>query len=432
MSLSPKPEECSAPGRASRPQLDMRAGAALRRDEVMAPGRLSLNLEAIAGSETLRIMAAVERLRARGVRVVSLAAGEPDFETPAHIRAAAVQALAEGRTRYTPNAGIPALRSAIAEKLGRENGVPYAAEEVVVTSGAKQALFNACFALFGPGDEVLIPAPYWVSYPAMVRMARAEPVIVQSEFGAGYKVTPDAIRSALTRRTRGLILNSPSNPTGAVYDEGELAALAEVCLEGDLRIISDEIYEKLSYGPGITPSIAAIAPQVRARTVTVNGFSKAYAMTGWRLGYGAAPRHVADAIGVVQSHTTSNASSISQYAGLAALTERQTTEGAVRAMREEFRRRRDLLLSGLQGLAGVESVVPEGAFYVFTDLGEVAAGAGGSEAFCARLLERQALALVPGSAFGMERHVRWSFAASQEDIEEGVRRFRAAVAGDGV
>jgi aspartate aminotransferase len=403
--------------------------------------RLSPNLDGVTGSETLRISALAAQLSARGTRVVSLSAGEPDFATPDHVRAAGARAIAEGRTRYTPNAGIPALREAIAEKLGRENAVDYAPDEVLVSAGAKQVLFNACLALFGPGDEVLVPAPYWVSYPAMVRLARATPVPISTGRGEGYKLSAGRLAASLTPRTRGLILNSPANPTGAVYDERELAELAGLCLERNLWILSDEIYERLCYERPRAPSIAALGPEVRARTVTVNGFSKCFAMTGWRLGYGAAPREVVRALDVVQSHSTSNASSVSQYAGLAALTEREASERAVEAMRRAFHARRDRMVAALAGLPGVAGVPPAGAFYLWSDVSEAAtrlcdgveraAHPGGrpglSDDFCARLLERHGLALVPGSAFGLEGHVRWSFAASEDEIDEGVARFREAL-----
>jgi aspartate aminotransferase len=404
--------------------------------------RLSPNLDGVAGSETLRIAALAAELAARGVKVISLSAGEPDFPTPDHVRAAAERAIAEGRTRYTPNAGIAPLREALAEKLRTENGVAYAPDEIIVSAGAKQVLFNACQVLFGPGDEVVVPAPYWVSYPAMVRLARATPVFVTAGPEQGYKVKAAQVAAALTSRTRGLILNSPSNPTGAVYDESELGELADLCVTRDLWILSDEIYERLCYDRERAPSIAAVAPEVRARSVTVNGFSKCFAMTGWRLGYGAAPREVTRAMDVVQSHSTSNASSVSQYAGLAALTERAASERAIQAMRRAFHARRDRLVAGLDGLPGVAWLPPAGAFYLWSDVRGAAArgrhgspgaspgdSAGLSDEFCARLLERQALALVSGGAFGMDGHVRWSFAAADEVIDEGVARFREAVLG---
>ncbi len=405
--------------------------------------RISENLTGVAGSETLRIAARAAELRARGQRVVSLSAGEPDFDTPEHVRAAAERAIAEGRTHYTPNAGIAPLREAIAAKLGSENAIAYAPDEVLVSCGAKQVLYNACVALFGPGDEVLVPAPYWVSFPAMVRLARATPVIVPAGAESGWKVTAARLAEALTPRTRGLVLNSPSNPTGAVYDERELAGIAELCLERRLWVLSDEIYERLCYERPRSPSIAALGPEMRELTVTVNGFSKCFAMTGWRLGYGAAPREVVQAMDVVQSHSTSNASSVSQYAGLAALTERAASERSIAAMREAFRARRARLLAGLEGLPGVRSVPPAGAFYVWSDVSETAPrllGGGGpagdgrprpglADEICGELLERRGLALVPGGAFGGEGHVRWSFAASEEEIDEGLDRFRKAVQG---
>jgi aspartate aminotransferase len=423
------------------------AGAARRRDAEAAQAagqpaggrspedgpparRLSANLDGVTGSETLRISGIAAQMRARGAPVVSLSAGEPDFPTPGHIREAGIEAIRSGRTRYTPTAGIPELRAAVAEKLERENGVPCAAENVVVTVGAKQAIFHACLALFGPGDEVLVPAPYWVSYPAMVRLARAVPVPVATADPAG-KVTVRELAAAATSRTRGLLLNSPSNPTGAVYDERELAAIAGFCAGRDLWVISDEIYERLCYVRSSAPSIAALGGDARARTVTVNGFSKAFAMTGWRIGYAAAPPAVAAALETVQSHSTSNCSSVSQHAALAALVEREASDAAVAAMREEFRRRRDRLVEGLAGLPGVRSPVPDGAFYVFSDLRELLGGdaPGAADAFCERLLREHALALVPGGAFGAEGRVRWSFAASDRELAEGVERFRRAVLG---
>ncbi|MFN2433458.1 MAG: pyridoxal phosphate-dependent aminotransferase [Gemmatimonadota bacterium] len=395
--------------------------------------RLSPNLDGVSGSETLRISELAAELRARGVPVVSLSAGEPDFDTPAHVRAAGTAAIERGHTRYTATAGIAALRSAIARDLARRTGVDYDASDVLVGSGAKQVLYNACMALFGPGDEVLVPAPFWVSYPAMIRLARATPVVVDCGSDAGYKVTVDCLSVAVTRRTRGLILNSPSNPTGAVYSAGELADLTAFCAERELWILSDEIYARLCYAPGVAPSTAAAGPHARERTVTVNGFSKAFAMTGWRIGYGAAPREVTAAMEVVQSHSSSNASSIGQYAALAALEREEESDAAVEDMRRAFERRRDRLLAGLEGLPGVRNLVPHGVFYVFTDVREHLASrdGGSSEDFCAALLRDHALALVPGSAFGMEGHVRWSFAASEAELDEGIARFRAAVLGAG-
>ena len=408
----------------------MSAGAAGPRVE-RGPG-ISSNLAGVAGSDTLRMTALAAELRARGVSIVALSAGEPDFPTPPHVRAAGELAIERGHTRYTAVGGIPELRAAIAEKLTRESGIPTEARDVLVTAGAKQALYNACVALFGPGDEVLVPAPYWVSFPAMVRLARATPVVVETTRESGYKVAPDDLRRALTPRTRGLILNSPSNPTGAVYDEAELAALGELCAERGLWVLADEIYEKLCYERPAAPSFAAAAAAARARTITVNGFSKTYAMTGWRLGYAAGPRAAIAAMEVLQSHSTSNASSVSQHAALAALVERAASERALAGMRAAFRERRDRLVAGLAGLAGVATAVPQGAFYVWSDVRGLLAARGvpGSDALCERLLAERGLALVAGSAFGAEGHVRWSFAASLEEIEEGLSRFRGWISGE--
>ncbi|MBA2565335.1 MAG: pyridoxal phosphate-dependent aminotransferase, partial [Gemmatimonadetes bacterium] len=365
------------------------------------PAVASPNLAGVPGSETLRISSLAAELRRAGRSIVSLSAGEPDFDTPEHIRAAGAAAIAEGKTRYTPTAGVAPLREAIAEKLERENGIRRTPDEVLVSAGAKQVLFNACMALFGPGDEVLIPAPYWVSFPPMVRLARATPVIVTTGLDRGWKVDPEGLRQHLTPRTRGLILNSPSNPTGAVYDKQELAGIAEFCVAHGLWILSDEIYETLCYDSAEAagaPSIAGLDPEVAAHTVTVNGFSKTYAMTGWRIGYGAAPRAAIEAMEIVQSHCSSNASSVGQAAALAALTEREASRRAVTSMRSAFERRRGRLVAGLDGLEGVANRPPDGAFYLFSDVRGVldSRGAGSSASsaddFCDWLLREHGLA----------------------------------------
>ncbi|MHC4249275.1 MAG: pyridoxal phosphate-dependent aminotransferase [Planctomycetota bacterium] len=386
---------------------------------------LSRRAQAITPSATLAISARAKELKAQGVDVVAFAAGEPDFDTPAYITKAAHEAIDAGKTRYTPAAGTPELKAAIAKKLKEDNGLDYAAGEIIVSCGAKHSLANIVLAMIDDGDEVLLPAPYWVSYPQMVRLAGGVVRVLPTKSEDGFKVTPKQVAEACTERTKLFIFNSPSNPTGAVYTPGEIAELGKVLLEKGVWCLSDEIYEKLLYDGLSHESIAAVVPEMKARTVVVNGHSKAYAMTGWRIGYAAGPAEVIKAASSMQSHTTSNPASVSQAAATAALS---GGEEVVEEMRCEFERRRTRIVEGLRAIPGVKvPVAPQGAFYVFPDVsglyGKGAfADAGGSIDFAKVCLEKVHVAVVPGEAFGEDRCVRLSYATAMESIEEGLRR----------
>ncbi len=392
---------------------------------------ISRRAGAIKASETLAITARAKQLAREGADVVVFAAGEPDFGTPEYICKAAHEAIDAGKTRYTPASGTPELKGAIAKKLKSDNDLDYGPKEIIVSCGAKHSLANIVTVLVDEGDEVLVPAPYWVSYPRMVALAGGITRVLPTAAGSGFKITPEQLAAACTDRTKLMILNSPSNPTGAVYTPAELAALAEVLLDKGVWCLADEIYEKLVYGGAVHRSIASVAPEIKAHTVVVNGHSKAYAMTGWRIGYAAGPEDVIAAAGNIQSHTTSNPASISQAAALAAI-----SNGAevVDKMRAEFERRRDAIVEGLRAIDGVEVPgTPEGAFYVFPDVSGLYGKGGFADAadsfgFAKVCLEEKHVAVVPGKAFGEDRCVRLSYATSMERIEEGLSRI-AALAG---
>jgi aspartate aminotransferase len=386
--------------------------------------KLSESVQRIAASATMAISAKAASMKRAGEDVIALAAGEPDFDTPAHIVAAAKQALDEGFTKYTAASGIPELREAWAEQIGRRRGVSYAANQVIITAGGKQAVFNTIYALAGPGDEVIVPAPYWVSYTEQVKAVGATPVVVQTQAEDQFKLGARALRDAITERTRLLILNSPSNPTGAVYTRDELNALAEVLVEFQVPVLSDEVYEDLVYGVPFA-SIASLGPEICSLTIIATAVSKSYAMTGWRLGCAVGPAEVIAAAGRLQSHSTSGANSIAQKAALAAITGDQST---VEAMRQEFERRGKTMVQRLQAMEGVTCPEPDGAFYTFPRVssyyGRSLSGPpiAGSMDFCNALLEHAKLALVPGMAFGNDDHVRLSYAASMEQIREALDR----------
>lgn len=371
----------------------------------------------ITPSQTLAIDAKAKQLKAAGEDVIGLAAGEPDFDTPEHIKAAAMGALEAGFTKYTPSSGIPELRQAIAEKLKADNDLDYEPSQIIVNCGAKHSCFNAMLAVINEGDEVIIPAPYWLSYPEMVRMVGGEPYIVETTPESGYKLTPDQLRENISPGTKMLILNSPSNPTGAVYSETELVELAEIALEEQIYVLSDEIYEKLIYGDAKHTSIAAFTDTTRENTIVVNGFSKSYAMTGWRLGYLAAPKEIAKAIDSIQSHSTSNPTSFAQKGGLAAL---KGPQECVEEMRQKFDERRRRMFELLKNMPSVSVVEPQGAFYMLADISAFGLD---STNFCTQLLEKEKVALVPGLAFGNDRTVRMSFATDLENIEKALGRF---------
>ncbi|PYL93735.1 MAG: aspartate aminotransferase [Verrucomicrobia bacterium] len=369
-------------------------------------------------SLTLSIDSKAKAMKAEGIDVCGFGAGEPDFDTPEHIKAAAIEALQAGFTKYTPSAGIPELRAAIAEKLAADNGLTYRAGQVVVSNGAKHACYNAILATCQPGDEVIIPAPYWVSYPDMVRLVGAEPVIVPTTERNNWKMRPEDFENAMTPRTKMLIMNTPCNPTGSVYTREELEAIVEVASGEDIYILSDEIYEKLVYDDTKHVSIGSLSKEAYDLTITVNGFSKSYAMTGWRLGYLAAPEAVAKAVDSIQSHTTANPSSFSQRGALAAL---KGDQQAVADMREEFDMRRNYMIDRLSKIPNVTAVKPQGAFYVLLNVSQLGLT---SQNFADRLLSKANVAVVPGAAFGDDRTIRLSYATSIDIIKKGLDRLQ--------
>jgi len=378
---------------------------------------LASRVSELTPSLTLSIDSKAKALRAEGVDVYSFGAGEPDFDTPEHIKAAAIEALNAGFTKYTPSSGTPELRAAISEKFKRDNGLDYKPSEIIVSNGAKQSCFNAIMAVCGEGDEVVIPAPYWLSYPEMVRLAGAEPVVVQTTAENGWKMTPQQFEEAMSPRTKMVIINSPGNPTGAVYTKEELRALVEVAADEEITILSDEIYECLTYDGARHVSVASLTPEARDLTITVNGFSKAYAMTGWRLGYLGAPEKIAKAIDSMQSHATSGPCSFAQKGGLAALTGSQQ---CVTDMREEFNIRREYMHERLSGIHNVSALKPQGAFYMLADISKLGMT---STNFADRLLSKANVAVVPGIAFGDDRVVRLSYATGLDVIKPGLDRF---------
>jgi aspartate aminotransferase len=369
-------------------------------------------------SLTLSIDSKAKAMKAEGIDVCGFGAGEPDSDTPEHIKRAAIEALEAGFTKYTPNAGIPELRQAIADKLAADNGLNYRAGQVVVSNGAKHACFNAILATCQPGDEVIIPAPYWVSYPDMVRLVGADPVIVPTSERNAWKMRPEDFENAMTPRTKMLIMNSPGNPTGSVYTREELEAIVNVAAEEDIYVLSDEIYEKLVYDDAKHVSIASLSQEAYDLTITVNGFSKSYAMTGWRLGYLAAPDAVVRAVDSIQSHTSSNPSSFSQYGALAAL---KGDQQPLADMREEFDMRRNYMFDRLSKISNVTAVKPQGAFYILVNISQLGLT---SQNFADRLLSKANVAVVPGAAFGDDRTIRFSYATSLDVIKKGLDRFQ--------
>ncbi len=389
---------------------------------------LAKRIRTISPSQTLAVSAKAKQMKAAGENVISFGVGEPNFSTPEHIVGAAIAALEKGYTKYTPSAGIYELRRAICSKFRRDNGLEYEPSQIVVSNGAKHSIFNACFALVDEGDEVIIPAPYWVTYPEAVKVCGGVPVIVRASKRTGFKITPEQLRGAITPKTKLFIFNSPCNPTGAVYSEAEVRALAEVCVQAGIFVLSDEIYEKLVYGNTKPFSFAACSQAVKEKTVTVNGVSKTYAMTGWRIGYLAAPPEIARAIDSFQSHTTSNPNSVAQYAALKALS---SSEAAVEEMVARFARRRLAMIERISDMGGAYCIIPDGAFYCMLVVSGVFGKSFGSRKiensndFADALLDAAKVAVVPGSAFGADDCVRLSYALSMEEMLEGLGRIDA-------
>jgi len=377
---------------------------------------LSSRVAHLTPSLTLAIDSKAKAMKAEGIDVCGFGAGEPDFDTPDHIKAAAQAALETGFTKYTPSSGIPELRQAISTKFSTDNGLEYKPSQIIVSNGAKQSCLNAILAVCQPGDEVIIPAPYWLSYPEMVRLAGAEPVIVPTSMENDWKLTAEQFENAMTPKTKMIIINTPGNPTGSIYTREELRAIAEVAAEEDIVILSDEIYEKIVYDGAEHVSIASLTPEAYDLTITVNGFSKAYSMTGWRLGYLGAPEPLAKAIDSMQSHSTSNPCSFAQKGGLAAL---KGDQQFVTDMVEEFNIRREYMYNRLSSISGISAVKPQGAFYVLANIKKLGLT---STNFADRLLSKANVAVVPGIAFGDDSTVRLSYATSMDVIKNGLDR----------
>lgn len=395
-------------------------------------GRTGLSTRArmIEESPTLAVTAKAAAMRKQGIDVIGFGAGEPDFDTPSNIKAVGIDAIQRGYTKYTPAAGMPELRKAIADKLLTENGLSYSPSDIVVSCGAKHSLFNVFQAIVDPGDEVVMLSPYWVSYSEAVKLSGGVPVLVKATMETGFKVTPEQIAEAITNRTKAVVINSPCNPTGATYSRSEIEAIGRALLDADVYIVSDEIYERLVYDDIEIASIAAAVPDLKGRTFVVNGVSKTYAMTGWRIGYVAGPFEEIKAIASIQSHSVSAPAHFAQVAAVEALAGDQTS---VDQMVREFACRRDYMVQRLNAIDGVQCAVPAGAFYVFPRVSDLYGRSlrgvtiRDSLGFCAQLLEVAQVALVPGSGFGADNHVRLSYALSMEDIERGLDRIERAI-----
>jgi aspartate aminotransferase len=387
--------------------------------------KISKRAASLSPSLTLAIDSKAKAMKAAGEDVVGFGAGEPDFDTPQHIKDAAAKALADGFTKYTPAAGIPELRQAIADKHKRENGLTYKPSQIIVSCGGKHSCYNVILATCEEGDEVIIPAPYWLSYPEMVKLAGATPVIIATSDKTEFKVTPQQLRAAITPRTRLFVLNSPSNPTGSVYTPEEIKALGDICVEKGVLIMSDEIYEHLLYDGAKVKSVASFSPAHYDHTIVVHGFAKAWSMTGWRLGWCAAPEPIAKAIDAIQSHSTSNPTSFAQKGGVAAMTGPQDHLPKWLA---EFSKRREFAFKKLNSIPGISCVNAKGAFYLFPNISQCGLN---STDFCAKLLEQQKVAAVPGIAFGADDYLRISYATSMANIEKGLDRIEKFVQGLG-
>jgi len=381
--------------------------------------KISQRAATLSPSLTLAIDSKAKQMKAEGQDVVGFGAGEPDFDTPQHIKDAAAKALAAGFTKYTPAAGIPELRQAIADKHKRENGLSYKPSQIIVSCGGKHSCYNVILATCEEGDEVIIPAPYWLSYPEMVKLAAARPVVVETTDQTEFKLTPEGLRKTITPRTRLLIMNSPSNPTGSVYTPSEIKALGDICVEKGVLIMSDEIYEHLLYDGAKHQSVASFSDAHLAHTILVHGFAKAWSMTGWRLGWCAAPEPIAKAIDAIQSHSTSNPTSFAQKGAVAALTGPQDH---LQTWLAEFNKRRTFAWKRLNSISGISCVNAKGAFYLFPNISRTGLK---STEFCSRLLEAEKVAAVPGIAFGADDYIRLSYATSMANLEKGLERIES-------
>ena len=378
--------------------------------------KLAARVGEVPPSITLAIAAKAKAMKAEGIDVCSLSTGEPDFDTPEHIKAAAKQALDAGKTKYGPVAGEPQLKAAIARKLQSDNNLNYQPENILVTNGGKHSLYNLMMALIEPGDEVIIPAPYWLSYPEMVKLASGKPVIVRTDASTGYKITPEQLTRAITPKTKLFVLNSPSNPTGMVYTRAELKALAEVIVDRDILVVADEIYEKIIYDGAQHVSIGSLGKEIFDRTLISSGFAKAYAMTGWRIGYLAGPLELIKATSTIQGHSTSNVCTFAQYGAISAL---ESSQESVEKMRQAFAQRRQVIFELLDAVPGISCIKPDGAFYMFVNISKTGMN---SLEFCDAFLEQQQVAVIPGIAFGADDHIRLSYATDLGTIKKALER----------
>ena len=378
--------------------------------------KLAARVGEVTPSITLAIAAKAKAMKAEGIDVCSLSTGEPDFDTPEHIKAAAKQALDAGKTKYGPVAGEPQLKAAIARKLQSDNNLNYQPENIIVTNGGKHSLYNLMMALIEPGDEVIIPAPYWLSYPEMVKLASGKPVIVRTDASTGYKITPEQLSRAITPKTKLFVLNSPSNPTGMVYTRAELKALAEVIVDRDILVVADEIYEKIIYDDAQHVSIGSLGKEIFDRTLISSGFAKAYSMTGWRIGYLAGPIELIKATSTIQGHSTSNVCTFAQYGAISAL---ESSQESVEKMRQAFAQRRQVIFELLDAVPGISCIKPDGAFYMFVNISKTGMN---SLEFCDAFLEQQQVAVIPGIAFGADDHIRLSYATDLGTIKKAVER----------
>ena len=378
--------------------------------------KLAARVGEVPPSITLAIAAKAKAMKAEGIDVCSLSTGEPDFDTPEHIKAAAKQALDAGKTKYGPVTGEPQLKAAIARKLQSDNNLNYQLENIIVTNGGKHSLYNLMMALIDPGDEVIIPVPYWLSYPEMVKLASGKPVMVRTDASTGYKITPEQLSGAITPKTKLFVLNSPSNPTGMVYTRAELKALAEVIVDRDILVVADEIYEKIIYDGAQHVSIGSLGKEIFDRTLISSGFAKAYSMTGWRVGYLAGPIELIKAISTIQGHSTSNVCTFAQYGAISAL---ESSQESVEKMRQAFAQRRQVIFELLDAVPGISCIKPDGAFYMFVNISKTGMN---SLEFCDAFLEQQQVAVIPGIAFGADDHIRLSYATDLDTIKKAVER----------
>ena len=378
--------------------------------------KLAARVGEVPPSITLAIAAKAKAMKAEGIDVCSLSTGEPDFDTPEYIKAAAKEALDAGKTKYGPVTGEPQLKAAIARKLQSDNNLNYQPENILVTNGGKHSLYNLMMALIDPGDEVIIPVPYWLSYPEMVKLASGKPVIVRTDASTGYKITPEQLSGAITPKTKLFVLNSPSNPTGMVYTPAELKALAEVIVDRDILVVADEIYEKIIYDGAQHVSIGSLGKEIFDRTLISSGFAKAYSMTGWRVGYLAGPIELIKACSTIQGHSTSNVCTFAQYGAISAL---ESSQESVEKMRQAFAQRRQVIFELLDAVPGISCIKPDGAFYMFVNISKTGMN---SLEFCDAFLEQQQVAVIPGIAFGADDHIRLSYATDLGTIKKAVER----------